>query len=101
MTLACQEGMDWKDSQGRTVWKDGAGRYTLKFDTGEATRGGVILNQRGHLIGICRAPGWMVIYGPFFARLSEDAKTHQRAHEQALEAMAARARERRFKRVER
>ena len=47
-----------------TSWRDGLGRVTIKRATGESRRGDVMLGPEGQVIGVCRAPGWMQIYGP-------------------------------------
>ena len=46
------------------AWKDGLGRLTIKYPTGTANRSEAVICE-GVPIGICRAPGWMVVWGPY------------------------------------
>ena len=47
-----------------TTWIDGMGRRTIKHPTGSAARYEAVF--RGNQpFGVCRAPGWVVVQGPF------------------------------------
>ena len=45
-----------------TTWRDGAGRITIKTSTGAARRFDYVQSSNGRF-GICRAPGWLIVYG--------------------------------------
>lgn len=48
-----------------TTWRDGMGRVTVKLPTGASRRGELVLT--GDVMGVCRAPGWLIVYGPVMA----------------------------------
>jgi hypothetical protein len=51
---------DFDSLRGR--WTDGQGRITIKRDTGDTLRNRFVMRD-GQPIGVCRAPGWLQIYG--------------------------------------
>lgn len=75
-------------------WRDGMGRVTIKTETGQASRGQVVL--AGALgLGLCRAPGWVQISGPTQMQISTSPVTPA-MRQYAREQMAARARRHRL-----
>lgn len=72
-----------------TPWIDGMGRRTVKWLTGAASRYDCVLDEHRRLVGICRAPGWIVIKGPFQANVIGLTRAD---HERSREVMAQRAR---------
>ena len=71
------------------AWIDGMGRRTIKYPTGTAQRYDPIFRQ-DQLIGVCRAPNWVVIWGPFQVHISNPPVQRER------EWMAAQARHKRL-----
>ena len=65
-----------------TMWRDGMGRLTVKYPTGAAVRHEFILRD-GQVIGLCRAPGWMVTQGPWTVGIVADSGGHTRAWQMA------------------
>jgi hypothetical protein len=51
-----------------TTWRDGMGRITIKHDTRTAARGDLVIEPVG-MVGVCRAPGWLQVYGPANIRM--------------------------------
>ena len=64
-----------------TSWRDGMGRVTVKCDTGAAKRYEMVMGGDGLPRGICRAPGWMVIQGPFIVKIIGVDLTEVRANQ--------------------
>ena len=54
------------------AWRDGMGRVTVKYPTGELSRGSVLTD--GHVVGVVRALGWLIVTGPASANVIFDGQ---------------------------
>lgn len=70
-------------------WRDGLGRYTIKAPTGTARPQEFVFDGDTPL-GVCRAPGWVIIYGPVLVSVGDVTAEAIRS------ALAVRARRRRW-----
>lgn len=74
-----------------SIWLDGLGRRTVKAQTGAAKRGDMLTLPDGR-VGLCRALGWVQVYGPAAVGVDATPEDLARWLEEGRRRMAERAR---------